>query len=155
MDQNQSGRRIFQRTMKFDDNEVKLLSGNSLKVLFEADGKRSLAQIAQRLNLPLEEVGKAAAELEKQELFEIYDPLVPGDTLSRIQKLIVKALGPLGDRLLIEKIEMMGYSAERCPLRLLPHLADEIALEIRRPEVSTAFRKQVNELVNALNRSVA
>jgi DNA-binding Lrp family transcriptional regulator len=155
MDQNQSGRRISQRTTNFDDNEVKLLSGNSLKVLFEANGKRSLEQIAQRLNLPLEEVGKAAAELEKQKLIEIYDPLVPRDILTRIQKLIVNALGPLGEWLLIEKIEMMGYSVERCPLRLLSHLADEIALEIRRPEVSTAFRRQVNELINTLNRSVA
>lgn len=155
MDQDQSGRQIFKRTPNFDDNEVKLLSGTSLKVLLEANGKRSLDQIAQRLNLPLEEVGKAAAELEKQNLLELYDPLVPRDILSRIQVLIVKALGPLGEWLLIEKIEMMGYSVERCPLRLLPHLTDEIAPEIRRLEVSTAFRKQMNELINALNRSVA
>jgi hypothetical protein len=49
----------------------------------------------------------------------------------------------------------MGYPVERCPLRLLPQVSDEIASEIRRPEVCTAFRKQMNEMIKALNRSVA
>jgi len=154
MDQAQSGTQIFTRTTNFDDNEVKLLSGTSLRVLLEASGKRSLEQIAQHLNLPLEEVLNAATELENQNLLELYEPLVSEDILSRIQALIVKALGPLGQWLLIEKIEMMGFSVERCPLRLLPRLTDEISPEIRRHEVSTAFKKQMNELINTLNRSV-
>jgi hypothetical protein len=64
--------------------------------------ERSLEQIAQRLNLPLEEVGKQPPNLRNKIDRDLRSP-VPRDILTRIQKLIVNALGPLGEWLLIRK----------------------------------------------------
>ncbi|MEJ5359404.1 MAG: helix-turn-helix domain-containing protein [Desulfobacterales bacterium] len=146
---------VYRRTTNFSESDVKLLSGAALRVLLEIDGKRTLAEIGRRLGMQLDEVAKAIKELEKQELAALFEPQVPLELLRRIQGLMVKILGPLGEFVLIEKIEAMGHAVEDFPVRLFPALTDDLCSEIKNPETAHAFRRRMAELMQALNPSAA
>ncbi len=146
---------VYRRTTNFSESDVKLLSGASLRVLLEIDGKRTLEEIGRRLGMQLDEVAKAVKELEKQELVALFEPRVPLELLQRIQGLMIKILGPLGEFVLIEKIEAMGHAAEDFPLRLFPALTDDLCAEIKNPEMAQAFRRRVSELLQTWNPSAA
>lgn len=155
MEQPLSGNSIYRRKTNFNESDVKLISGASLRVLLEIDGKRNLEEIGRRLGMPADEVARAVKELERQELVALYEPRVPEEWLQRIQGWIVKILGPLGEFVLIEKIEAMGHAADDFPLRLFPALTDDLCSEIKNPEMAAAFRRRMSELMQTLESPAA
>lgn len=150
MEQPLSGNSVYRRKTNFNESDVKLISGASLRVLLEIDGQRNLEEIGRRLGMPADEVARALRELERQDLVVLFEPRVPVEWLQRIQGLIVKILGPLGEFVLIEKIEAMGHAAEDFPLRLFPALTDDLCAEIKNPEMAAAFRRRMSELMQTL-----
>jgi hypothetical protein len=154
MDEKQSGKKVFRRLRCSGGDDLKL-SGTAVNILLEVDGKSNLDQIAVRSGMPFAEVQAAVATLMKQGLIEpvqTAEPVVPVDIFSRIQTFIVKAVGPVGEYLLEEKIEDLGQSIEKFPLHLLPELVEHIAQEIRRPDIALSFKRQMIELIQTLNR---
>lgn len=131
------------------------LTGTALNILLEIDGKSNLDQIALRAGLTLPEVQAAVKTLMGQRLIEPVqpsEPMVPAAAFSRIQASIVKAVGPVGDYLLDEKVEDLGHSIEKFPLHLLPELIETIAQDIQRPDISLGFKREMIELIKTLNR---
>jgi hypothetical protein len=154
MDEKQNGKNVFQRLRCAGADDLKL-SGTAVNILLEVDGKSNLDKIATRSGIPLAKVQAAVATLMNQGLIEpvqTAEPMVPVDTFSKIQTYIVKAMGPVGEYLLEEKIEDLGHSIEKFPLHLLPELVENIGQEIRRPDISLSFKRQMIELIQALNR---
>jgi hypothetical protein len=154
MNQNQPGKKLFRRVRCSRGNDLKL-SGIALNILLELEGESSLDQIALRSGLAQADAQKALAALVQQglaEAIEPAEPVVPAEMISRIQSSVNKALGPVGEVLLDEKIEDLGHSIDEFPIHLLPELVEDIAQEIRRPEVSLAFKRQMIEVIRALNR---
>jgi predicted transcriptional regulator len=128
----------------------------ALNILLELEGESSLDQIVLRSGLTHAEAQNALAALVRQGLVEAMvepaEPVVPAEIFSRIQSSIAKALGPVGEFLLDEKIEDLGHSIEEFPIHLLPELVEDVAQEIRRPEVSLSFKRQMIGLIRTLNR---
>ncbi|MBI5580341.1 MAG: hypothetical protein HY895_14405 [Deltaproteobacteria bacterium] len=154
MDEKQTGRHVFQRLRCSGADDLKL-SGTAVNILLEVDGKTNLDKIAVRTGMPLAKVQAAVTTLMEQGLIEqiqTAEPMVPVDTFSKIQAFIVKAIGPVGEYLLEEKTEDMGHSIAKFPLHLLPELVENIAQEIRRPDISLSFKRQMIELIQTLNR---
>jgi hypothetical protein len=132
------------------------LSGIALNILLDLEGESSLDQIARHSGLTFAEAQAALGMLVKQGLVEAIqpaEPTVPVETFSRIQASIVKALGPVGEFLLDEKMEELGHSIKGFPIHRLPALVEGIAQEIRRPEISLSFKRQMIELIKTLNQS--
>jgi|APFre7841882724_1041349.scaffolds.fasta_scaffold87669_2 DNA-binding Lrp family transcriptional regulator len=154
MNEKHPGKAIYRRVSCSGKNGLKL-TGTALNMLLEIDGKVDLNQIAARSGLAAAEVQAAIANLLEQGLVEpvqIADPIVPAAAFSKIQACIVKAVGPVGDFLLDEKVEDLGHSIEKFPIHLLPELVETIAREIQRPDNSLAFKRQMIELIKTLNR---
>lgn len=154
MDEKQPGRKIFRRLQCSGRNGLKL-TGTALNVLLELDGKSSLDHVALRSGLAFADIQAAVAILLQQGLIEPVQPvvpMVPAAAISKIQACIIKAVGPVGEFLLDEKMEDLGHSAEKFPLQRLPELVETIAREIQRPDVSLAFKRQMIELIKILNR---
>jgi hypothetical protein len=154
MNQKQPDKKTFRRVRRSGGNDLKL-SGIALNILLELDGESSLDQIVLRSGLTHAEAQNALAALVKQGLVEAIEPaepVIPAEIFSRIQSSIAKALGPVGEFLLDEKMEDLGHSIEEFPIHLLPELVEDIAQEIRRPEISLSFKRQMIELIRTLNR---
>jgi len=150
----QPGKKVFRRASCSGKNGLQL-TGAALNLLIEIDGKESLDQIASRSGLSPAEVEAAVGSLLEQGLIEpvqTADPIVPAAAFSRIQACIIKAVGPVGEFLLDEKIEDLGHSIEKFPIHLLPELVEIIAREIQRPDNSLAFKRQMIELIKTLHR---
>ncbi|MCU0540034.1 MAG: hypothetical protein MUF46_09150 [Desulfobacterales bacterium] len=149
-----SGRNVFQRLRPAGGGDLKL-SSTALDILLELDGKSDLDQIAVRSGQPMTEVRSAVTLLLTQGLIEAVEacePVVPRAALQRIRAAVINAIGPVGEFMLEEKAEEMGQAIESFPLLMLPELIENIALEIRRPAASLAFKQQMIELIKALNR---
>lgn len=154
MNVNHTGKNIFRRVRRSGGDDLKL-SGTSLNVLLELDGKSNLDQIMQRSGMPYNEVQAGIDALMKQGLIEPVDqaePIIPIEIFSKIEAAFVKAVGPVGKFLLDENIEDLGHSLEKFPLHLLPELISNIAQEIRRQDISISFKRQMIELIKTLNR---
>lgn len=154
MFEKQPGKTIFRRGQCSGRDGLKL-TGTALNILLEIDGKSNLDQIALRAGLTFPEVQAAVKMLMEQRLIEPVqppEPMVPAAAFSRIQASIVKAVGPVGDYLLDEKVEDLGHSIEKFPLHLLPELVETIAHDIQRPDISLGFKREMIELIKTLNR---
>lgn len=154
MNEKHPGKAIYRRVSCSGKNGLKL-TGTALNILLEIDGKADLNQIATRYKLAGTDVQAAITNLLEQGLIEpvrIADPIVPPGAFAKIQAGIVKAVGPVGEFLLDEKVEDLGHSIEKFPIHLLPELVETIAREIQRPDNSLAFKRQMIELIKTLNR---
>jgi hypothetical protein len=145
---------VYQR-VRLASTGVLKVSGPALNVLMELDGRRTNADISHHLGVQPSEVDQAVAELVQTGAAEPVnkaDPTVPQAVFAKIRDILIKAMGPMAEYLLDDCIEEMGESRSDFPVCQLPELAQRLAKEIKRPEASLAFKKQMIELLKYLPR---
>lgn len=144
---------VYQRVRRLSNMGVLKLSGPTLNVLMELDGKRTTAEISRHLGMQPFDVEQAVSELVQTGIAESIkkeEPIVPPPVFTKIRELLLKAMGPMGEYLLDDCIEELQESKERFPVCQLPELGESLAREIKRPEASLGFRQEVIKLIKAM-----
>ena len=136
-------RLVLKRTVRADMGEVSLDS-QMLHVLMELDGKKSLGQIAQSLDMNMKTLREIVNRIYQLRLCETAAesmPVLGRDFLNTLSSELSKAMGPIADVVIEDESADMGESMERCPAHRAAELVDVLARQILREERKVAFQQ--------------
>jgi hypothetical protein len=122
------------------------LDGHMLSILMTLDGKKTLGQIAQQANLNMATIREAVAKLFALKLIEIIKKdiqFVDQDFTSFLISEMSLAIGPLGEVIVEDGIEDLGYSKTTFPANRAAELINLLAQEIQRDEKRTEFKQSM------------
>ena len=122
------------------------LDGHMLSVLMASDGKKTLGQIAQQANLNMATIREAVGKLLELKLIEIIREdiqFLDKDFTSFLISEMSLAIGPLGEVIVEDGIEDMGYSKTTFPTNRAAELINMLAQEIQRDEKRTEFKQSM------------
>lgn len=129
-----------------DEAEELLLDGRSLKVLLELDGKKTLIEVAKRLNLSLAELRTIVQKLLNLGLIELSAESiakVEEDFFEFLQTQLALAVGPLAQIILEDALSELNVKIEDFPVTYLAELIDILSKEIPREEKKAAFMRSI------------
>lgn len=120
------------------------LNGHMLQVLMQLDGKKSLATVANSLNIDLSTMKMVVAKLAELGLVEKPEPTVPGISKEFIDFLIsqlANAMGPIAEVIFEDEIEHFGGDPKKIPKNRAAELITRLANEIPREEKRLEFQQ--------------
>ena len=138
-------RLVLKRTVRADMGEVSLDS-QMLNVLMEMDGKKTLGQVAQSLNMNMKTLREIAKRIHQMQLCEQAAesvPLLGRDFFNVLSSELSKAMGPIADVVIEDEIADMGESRDRFPAHRAAELVDVLARQILREERKVAFQQEM------------
>ncbi len=136
---------ILKRTVRADVGEVSLDS-QMLNVLMELDGKKTLGQVAQSLNMNMKTLRDIASRLYQMRLCEAAAESMPAlgrDFFNELSVELSKAMGPIADVVIEDEIADMGETQDRFPAHRAAELVDVLARQILREERKVAFQQSM------------
>ena len=136
---------IFKPVVRDDIGNFSL-DGHMLSVLMALDGKKTLGQIAQQANLNMATVREAVGKLFELKLIEIIRQdiaFLDQDFTSFLISEMSLAIGPLGEVIVEDGIEDLGYSKTTFPANRAAELINMLAREIQRDEKRTEFKQSM------------
>ena len=136
---------VLKRTVRADMGEVSLDS-QMLHVLMELDGKKTLGQIAQSLNMNMKLLREIINKIYQMGLCETAAesmPVLTQDFFNTLYTELSKAMGPIADVVIEDEIAEMGQSQERFPVHRAAELVDVLARQILREERKVAFQQSM------------
>ena len=113
------------------------LDGHMLSVLMALDGKRTLGQIAQQANLNMATIREAVGKLLSLKLIEIVESaaqVLDHDFITYLISEMSIAIGPLGEVIVEDGLEDLGFSKTNFPTHRAAELINLLAQEIQRDE---------------------
>ena len=122
------------------------LDGHMLSVLMALDGEKTLGQIAQQANLNMATIRDAVRKLFELKLVEIIRQdiqFLDQDFTSFLISEMSLAIGPLGEVIVEDGIEDLGYSKTTFPTNRVAELINMLAREIQRDEKRTEFKQSM------------
>ncbi len=122
------------------------LDGHMLSVLMALDGEKTLGQIAQQANLNMATIREAVRKLFELKLVEIIKQdiqFLDQDFISFLISEMSLAIGPLGEVIVEDGIEDLGYSKTTFPTNRAAELINMLAREIQRDEKRTEFKQSM------------
>jgi hypothetical protein len=133
---------VFKANLKQDMGEFSL-DMQMLKVLSDLDGIKSVAAVAQSLQMDLMEVKSILSRLYKLNLI-LQVPKIAGTTLKKdffdaLASGLGAAIGPMAKVVLRDTVKSMGEDPARFPRGRAAELVDRIAEKIVFPEKKSAF----------------
>lgn len=134
---------VLKRTVRADLGEVSLDS-QMLQVLMELDGRKTIGQIAQSLNMTLKDLRAILGRLYQLRLCEIARNAIPslGKEFFRfLSAELSRAMGPIADVVIEDEISDMGQSQAHFPAHRAAELVDVLARQILREERKVAFQQ--------------
>lgn len=136
---------ILKRTVRADVGEVSLDS-QMLNVLMELDGKKTLGQVAQSLNMNMKTLRDITSRLYQMRLCEAAAESMPAlgrDFFNELSVELSKAMGPIADVVIEDEIADMGETQDRFPAHRAAELVDVLARQILREERKVAFQQSM------------
>lgn len=123
------------------------LSLGAIHLLRRLDGKRSLGVIARQLNVPLDEVLKAAQELLQQALAQVLpSPVVPAAFWLELTQLLVEFMGPIAEVVLDDTLFDLALDTAAVPEEAVRRILDELAKHLQQPAWRAAFEARARAL---------
>jgi hypothetical protein len=122
------------------------LDGHMLSVLMALDGKKALGQIAQQANLNMATIREAVGKLLDLKLIEIIKhdiPVLDQDFINFLVSEMSLAIGPLGEVIVEDGMEDLGYGKSNFPTNRAAELINMLAQEIQRDEKRTEFKQSM------------
>lgn len=122
------------------------LDSQTLSVLMELDGTRSLATVAKELGLNIAAMREAIARLLQLGLIEQTDEAVSkvdDDFMEYLRSELAVATGPIADILIEDAVRDLGYTMAQFPTHRAAELVDALAREIHRSERMTLFKQNM------------
>ncbi len=126
------------------------LDRRMIAVLVEFDGRRTVADIARRLDMDLTEVRHAAAKLRNLGLIETAADRTGNrqrTAIDRLTEQLARAIGPVAVVLVEEELLGFGYARTDFPGDRLPALVDRLAANIRNIDRRNEFRAAAAALI--------
>ena len=122
------------------------IDGHMLSVLMALDGEKTLGQIARKANLNMATIREAVGKLLELKLIEIIKQDIKAldqDFISFLISEMSLAIGPLGEVIVEDGIEDLGYSKTTFPANRAAELINMLAQEIQRDEKRTEFKQSM------------
>lgn len=134
---------VLKRTVRADMGEVSLDS-QMLNVLMELDGKKTLGQVAQSLNMNMKTLRDIVNRIYQMKLCEPAAesmPVLGRDFFAVLSSELSKAMGPIADVVIEDEITDMGESPDHFSAHRAAELVDVLARQILREERKVAFQQ--------------
>ena len=122
------------------------LDGHMLSVLMALDGKKTLGQVAQQSGLNMATIREAAGKLVQLKLIEGVEGggnVVDQDFIAFMITELSMAIGPLGEVIVEDGLEDMGFTKTNFPAHRSAELINLLAQEIQRDEKRTEFKQNM------------
>ena len=136
-------RMVLRRTVHADLGEVSLDS-QMLQVLMELDGKKTVSQVAQSLNMSMKDLRSVLTRLHDLKLCEPAKEKMATlgkDFFDFLSAQLSRAMGPIADVVIEDEISEMGEDAKNFPAHRAAELVDLLARQIMREERKVAFQQ--------------
>ncbi len=137
---------VFKQAIRGDLGKLSL-DGQMLRVLVSFDGKKTLLQVAEQMNVEFAAIKLVVAKLVKLRIIERVDnPAGKGGVLDEgfiaflISQLSV-AIGPIGAIVVEDGLEDMGYSKGDFPVSRVAELVNLLAKEIQHEDKRIQFKQ--------------
>jgi hypothetical protein len=134
---------VFRKVLRGDLGEVSL-DGQSLTVLMQLDGQKSIGQIAQTTGMTMIQARDCVSKLLKLNLIVPAQSSVPEaplqDFLSFLKRQLALAIGPIAEVLVDDAAEEMGVTLATLPLNRAPEMVEIIAGYIPREQKRLTFQ---------------
>jgi hypothetical protein len=130
------------------------LDGRMVTVLMALDGQKTLSQVAQATNIDMGELRQIMERLLKMQMATVVNRAVKvkaadGEFIEFLISRMSVAIGPLGELVVKEELEEMGFNKENFPAarsaELINNLSREIQREDKRMEFKQAMLKKIKE----------
>jgi len=122
------------------------LDGHMLSVLMALNGKRTLGQVAQQAGLNMATMRDATSKLVGLKLIESVErveSVLDQEFISFLISELSIAIGPLGEVIVEDGLEDLGFSAKNFPAHRAAELINLLAQEIQRDEKRTEFKQNM------------
>lgn len=121
------------------------LALNLKNVYWAVDGVRTLSEIAEEGMYELEDLVAMVAQLAKMGLVTRTgeQDYIEQATFQYISELLADQLGPMGDMVLEDAVQGLGYEKGNFPKNLLLKLLDALALEMEDADKASKFKQMV------------
>lgn len=122
------------------------LDGHMLTVLMALDGEKTLGQIAQNTGLNMATLREAVGKLAGLKLIEIVQSspnVLDQDFLDFLVSEMSMAIGPLGEVVVEDGLEDLGFNKSNFPTQRAAELVNLLAEEIQRDEKRNEFKQNM------------
>ena len=122
------------------------LDGHMLTVLMALDGEKTLGQIAQNTGLNMATLREAVGKLAGLKLIEIVQSspnVLDQDFLDFLISEMSMAIGPLGEVVVEDGLEDLGFNKSNFPPQRAAELVNLLAEEIQRDEKRNEFKQNM------------
>jgi len=122
------------------------LDGHMLSVLMALNGKRTLGQVAQQAGLNMATMRDATSKLVDLKLIESVKSVgsvLDQDFMSFLISELSIAIGPLGEVIVEDGLEDLGFTTVNFPTHRAAELINLLAQEIQRDEKRSEFKQNM------------
>lgn len=122
------------------------LDGHMLSVLMGLNGKRTLGQVAKQAGLNMATMRDATSKLVDLKLIESVESVgsvLDQDFMSFLISELSIAIGPLGEVIVEDGLEDLGFTTVNFPTHRAAELINLLAQEIQRDEKRTEFKQNM------------
>lgn len=126
------------------------LDAQSLNILMALDGKKNLGDIAQKLGLTPDTIGKIVNRLNQLQLIEpvrIAAAAADAEFFQRLADELSMAIGPLASVIIEDGVEDFGHTISDFPSNRVAELVQLLAEEIQRDEKRRVFTQKMLQLI--------
>ena len=125
-------------------------SPHELEIFSEIDGERSISEIAQELKMDQMKVLKTFYKMFVAGMLEFVEQTEPAkkesvdpEKINEIEKILIKAVGPIASVIMDDQISDFNFSREDFPKEFIPQLVESISKEITSEERRIEFQQEI------------
>jgi molybdopterin converting factor small subunit len=127
------------------------LDGQTLNVLMMLDGKKTIEQVGQQAGIILSDLRQVILKLIKMRLVESVEravTLVNNEFVNFLVYRMSLAIGPLGEIVVEETMEDLGYNRNNFPASKISELIKHLTKEIKREDKRSEFKHIMMGLIS-------
>lgn len=140
---------IFQRVIREDIGQVSL-DTQTLNFFVEVDGRKTAAEIAEKIGVNQDKSRAVAEKLLRLKLIEPLQPsekVVDGEFIDYLQRQLSMAIGPIAGVILEDTLADLGHSSDALPVHQAAELVELLAREIQRDEQRIEFKQRLVKMI--------
>lgn len=144
---------LYYRKTKRSTNQAFTMDSNMLEIMMAMDGRKSVREIAREVKIAPALFKSTFLKLAKQGLIErtVADQAcVEPSFIDNMRDLLTQLNGPLGEILLDEAAEEMGFEPGRIPISSLFKYIEVVAREVPSEKQGREFKKQMFKEMNKI-----
>jgi len=140
---------VFQRVIREDIGQVSL-NTQTLNFFAEIDGKKSVAEIAEKIGIDWAETGTITEKLLKLKLIEPIQQFMrvaDAEFVEYLQRQLSVAIGPIAGVIIEDTLADLGHASNSLPVHQAAELVELLAREIQREEQRIEFKQRLVKMI--------